>query len=176
MAKVSKLSKSLKYFITVSVIAVVALIFVVTTSAISYNSTKKAIQDIGTVSFSVSSKEKIDLAQSKYDQFQEGLGASTTFSKVNKSVGEDELLKAKTVYAEAAIRDVNSKYLLGASEEDVVSELKTIRTTIDTYFANGDYSTISNYSTLTGLEAKFGSGASAESSEPQGSAEEPEIC
>ena len=176
MAKVSKLSKSVKYFITVAVIAVVALIFVITTSAISYNSTKNAIQDIGVVSFSESSKERIDYAQSKYDQFQENLGASTTFSKVNKSVGEDALLKAKTTYAEAAIRDVNSKTLLGASEEDVLNELKTIRKTLEVYFANGDYSTISNYSTFTSLEAKYGSGESSESSEQQGSAEEPEIC
>ena len=172
-----KLSKNKLYFIIVAAIAALALILVVITSTITFNNAKQAISNIGVVSYSEKSKEKIDDAQLKFDQFQSTLGASTTFKVVNQNVGEENLQKAKTSYAEAAIRDVNNKYIAGASEDEVKAELQTIRTTIDAYFANKDYSSISNYATFTSLEIKYGAGATNESSGSEGgAAEEPEIC
>lgn len=171
-----KLSKSKIYFIVVAAIAFVALILVITTSTITYNNAKQAIANIGVVSYSEKSKEKIDDAQLKFDQFQSTLGATTTFKAVNKNVGQENLQKAKAAYSEAAIRDINNKYISGASEDEIKAELKTIRATIDVYFANKDYSLISNYSTFTSLEAKYGAGASNESSGSQEAAAEPEIC
>ena len=173
-----KLSRGKIYFIVVAVIAFVALILVITTSTITYNNAKQAIENLGVVGYSEKSKEKIDDAENKFEQFQSTLGASTTFKVVNKNVGEEKLQKAKVSYIEAAIRDVNNKVLSGATEDEIKSELQTIRGTIDVYFANKDYSLISNYATLTSLETKYGAGANAsgESGSQGGAAEEPEIC
>ena len=172
-----KLSKNKLYFIIVAAIAFLALILVITTSTITYSNAKQAIENIGVVGYSEKNKEKIDDAQYKFDQFQSTLGATTTFTSVNKNVGEENLQKAKAAYSEAAIRDVNNKYLSGASEDEIKAELKTIRETIDAYFANKDYSIISNYATFTSLESRYNAGATADNSGSQGgAAEEPEIC
>ena len=172
-----KLSKGKLYFIIVAAIAFVALVLVITTSAITYNNAKQAIENIGVVGYSEKSKEKIDDAQLKFDQFQSTFGATTTFNVVNKNVGEENLQKAKAQYSEAAIRDVNNKVLTGASEDEIKAEVKTIRDTIDAYFANKDYSLISNYATFTSLESKYNAGATSNDSGSQGgAAQEPEIC
>ncbi|MBE5763705.1 MAG: hypothetical protein E7338_05770 [Clostridiales bacterium] len=171
-----KLSRGKIYFIVVAAIALLALILVITTSSITYSNAKKAISEIGVVGYNEKSKGKIDDAKLKFDQFQTTLGASITFKVVNKKVGEENLQKAEAQYSEAAIRDVNNKYLAGAEEDEIKKELAEIRQIVDTYFANKDYSLISNYSTLTALEAKYGSQDTGASYSQQQSAEEPEIC
>ena len=173
-----KLSKNKIYFIVVAAIALLALILVITTSTITYQNAKKAIAEIGVVDYSETSKAKIDDAQLKLDQFNSTFGASTTFASVHKNLGIEDLQKAKAKYVEAAIRDVNKKYLNGVSDDEIKAQLKDIRTTVDAYFENKDYSSISNYSKLTSLETEFGGAATAggESSGSQQAAEEPEIC
>ncbi len=173
-----KLSKNKLYFIIVAAIALVALVLVITASTVSYSNAKKAINDIGFIGYNDNTKSKIDDAQHKYELFQKGIGATTTFTSINEKVGYVTLQKAKATYLEAAIRDVNDKYISGATEDAIKAELKTIRQTIDEYFANKDYSLISNYATFTSLETKYGAGASDNQSQSgsQQAAEEPEIC
>ena len=88
-----KLSKGKIYFIVVAAIAFLALILVITTSTITYSNAKQAIENIGVVGYSEKSKEKIDDAQYKFDQFQSTLGATTTFTSVEPF---DWLIFAKT--------------------------------------------------------------------------------
>ena len=172
-----KLSRNKIYFIVVAAIALLALVLVITTSTITYQNAKKAIANIGVVDYSEASKAKIDDAQLKLDQFRTTIGATTTFTSVNKKLGEEDLQKAKAKYIEAAIRDVNKNYLNGVSDAEIKAQLKEIRTTVDEYFANKDYSLISNYSKLTSLETEFGGAATGgDSSGAQEAAEEPEIC
>jgi len=172
-----KLSKLSIYFISVSVVVFIALVFVIISTSVSFVQTKDAINNIGVVAYNEKSKSQINDAQAKYETFEKGLGASITFASVEEKVGVEELTKAKAKYVEAAIRDVNTKYINGAQESDVQKELSEIRKTLDSYFANGDFSKISNYSTLTSLEAKYTSQSNASSSgNSQEGSQEIEIC
>ena len=174
-----KLSKLQIYLIATASIVVIALVLVITAVTVSFNDTRKAIINIGKVSYTEQSKEKIDAAQQKYDIFEKGLGATTTFTSVNKKVGVEVLKKAEALYVEQAIRDLNNNYLTeDVTDEEIESQAKAIRSVVDSYFKDGDYSLIANYSILQKIEAKYATASNQGTSggAQESAAEEPEIC
>ena len=169
--KTKKLPFAGKLVIIFAVLAVAFLILSIVSANYSVNRTVDAIDAIGTVEYTDTSKEKIDLALSYYNSLDAGIGLPDKITNV-------ELLNAaKLEYVRLGIKKAYLAYKNGEAEETVKQYVQDARASFDEYCATGDCDSISNYEDLIALEQKYISDAEApnNSSPSDSNTEEEEI-
>lgn len=150
----------MKKVIIVSSAAIIFLILAIVTSTYSLNIAKSAIDDIGTISLSDDSLEKIDFATEKYANLASGYGASIyLIDYINDYVDYEKLLKAQSEYTYLAIGEVITNYETSPEEyvdEYIEDDLQEVRNIIDAYYPDKNYSNIDNYEDFVKLEKLYG--------------------
>lgn len=185
-----KLSLSLKFVIVLGVLALVLFGLSIGAAFASPNRAEQAVDEIGTVTYTVESKEKIDNAIALYDDIgSKTLGESLLFSKSYLSAAKSEELseklnQAKKEYVRLAIKSAvvaeQRKYAEKYTDEDIAAFVSAAREATDEYFKD-NYDEVETYADLTALEEKYGSLITSESPEeddnsaPDNSQEEEDI-
>lgn len=172
--KVNKIPFAAKLTIALAILSVVFLGLSIISAEYSVSRTAKAIEAIGTVEFSDTSKEKIDLALSYYSALDKNLDLDKKITNV------DKLTAAEFEYIRLAIKKAYLADKNGEPEETVSGLVTQARSIFNEYCASGECVNISNYADLTALEEKYSSSENAQNnssnsgkSEPQ---EEIELC
>ena len=169
--KTKKLPFAGKLAIIFAVLAVAFLILSIVSANYSVNRTVDAIDAIGTVEYTDTSKEKIDLALSYYNSLDAGIGLPDKITNV-------ELLNAaKLEYVRLGIKRAYLADKNGEAEQTVKQYVQDARVSFDEYCTTGDCDSISNYEDLIALEQKYISDAEApnNSSPSDSNTEEEEI-
>ena len=170
-ANIKKLPFTVKLTILLAVLAVVFLILSIVSANYSVNRTVDALDAIGEVEYSETSKEKIDLALSYYTALDPNLNLS------EKIVNADKLADAKIEYVRLGIKKAYLADKNGEAEETVKQYVAEARQNFDEYCSSGDCTSISNYEDLIALEQKYTSSTETpNTTSPSGNtAEEEEI-
>lgn len=173
-SKINKLPFAVKFTIILAVLSVVFLILSIVSAKYSVSRTANAIEAIGTVEFSDTSKEKIDLALSYYTSLDKNLVLDKKITNI------DKLSDAEFEYVRLAIKKAYLADKNGEPEATVSEYVAQARNIFNEYCASGECKSISNYADLTALEEKYSPSENAqnnssgsEKSEPQ---EEIELC
>ena len=163
-----------KLAILFAILAVVFLILSIVSAKYSVSRTIDAINEIGDVEYSNTSKEKIDLALSYYNNLDAGIGLP------DKITNSEQLRAAKMEYVRLGIKKAYLADKNGEAEEGVKQYVADARASFDEYCTNGDCTSISNYEDLIALEQKYALEAetpnTSSPSENNTEAEEPELC
>lgn len=183
--KSKKLSTTWKIVIVTGALALIFFGFALGAAFASPAQAEKAVKNIGVVSYTAESKEKIDIADKYYKAVGvNGLGESKNFGAAYiKATVPAELSEtldaAKKEYVRLAIRAVDvaekRREVDRHTDEDIIELIIKARAAADAYF-KGEYDRIETYATLTSYEEKYSLSASQQQS--QGGAdseEEPEI-
>lgn len=182
--KSKKISTTWKIVIVTGALALIFFGFALGAAFASPAQAEKAVKNIGVVSYTAESKEKIDTADKYYKAVGvNGLGESKNFgaayikAKVPAELTET-LESAKKEYVRLAIRAVDvaekRREVDRHTDEDIIELIIKARAAADDYF-KGEYDRIETYATLVFYEGKYNLSASQQ---PQGgtdSEEEPEI-
>lgn len=169
-----------KLTIVLAVLAVVFLALSIASAAYSVSRTEAAIDAIGKVSFDGESREKIDLADSYFNQLDTGLRLETRIRNA------DELEAAKVEYIRLAIKTAavknQRKTAEGYTDEEIREAVAAAREALDAYGTPESFAAVENYNDLIALEEQYAetgdSGAASDeaSSAGDGEAEEIELC
>lgn len=166
----NKTASAVKLSITLIILAVVFLVLSIVSAILSVSRTVNAIGAIGTVEFSDTSKERIDLALKYYSELDSNLDLQS------KITNADELSAAKFDYVRLAIKKA---YLADKNGDEKASEYTAqARDIFNEYCSTGECKAVSNYEDLTALEEKYSAGAAenASASNTPAPAEEIELC
>lgn len=169
--KTKKLPFAGKLAIIFVVLAVAFLILSIVSANYSVNRTIDAINEIGDVEYSNTSKEKIDLALSYYNSLDAGIGLPDKITNI------EQLNTAKLEYVRLGIKKAYLADKNGEAEESIKQYVADARSSFDEYCTNGDCTSISNYEDLIALEQKYASEAETpnNSSPSDNNTEEEEI-
>lgn len=169
--KTKKLPFAGKLTIAFAVLAVVFLILSIVSANYSVNRTVDAIDAIGTVEYTATSKEKIDLALSYYNSLDAGIGLPDKITNI------EQLDAAKLEYVRLGIKKAYLADKNDEAEETVKQYVADARASFDEYCTTGDCTGISNYEDLIALEQKYKSETEApnNSSPSDSNTEEEEI-
>lgn len=165
-----KIGTTVKLLITFVALAAVFLVLSIVSANLSVSRTVNAIGAIGTVEFSDTSKERIDLALKYYAELDPNLDLQS------KITNADELSAAKFEYVRLAVKKA---YLADKSGDEKAAEYTAeARDIFDEYCSTGECRAVSNYEDLTALEEKYSAGESGKSaaSNTPAPAEEIELC
>ena len=165
-----KINTAAKFSITLAALAAVFLVLSIVSANLSVSRTVNAIGAIGTVEFSDTSKERIDLALKYYTELDPNLDLQS------KITNADELSAAKFEYVRLAIKKA---YIADKSGDVKASEYtEQARDIFNEYCSTGECKAVSNYEDLTALEEKYSAGATenAAASNTPAPAEEIELC
>lgn len=173
-SKINKLPFAVKLTIILAVLSVIFLVLSIVSAKYSVSRTANAIEAIGTVEFSDTSKEKIDLALSYYTSLDKNLDLDKKITNI------DKLSAAEFEYVRLAIKKAYLADKNGEPEDTVSEYVAQARSIFNEYCSTGECKSISNYADLTALEEKYSSSqnaqnnsAGSEKSEPH---EEIELC
>lgn len=128
----------------------------------SVTRTIHAISNIGDVTYSEESKEKLDLAVTYYNALDTNLDLKDKITNI------DEFNTAKIEYTRLAIKAAKvadaRKTAEGYSSADVQKFVAEARTIADTYLTEEQYSLVENYADLKALEADYSANGGANDS------------
>ncbi len=173
-----KLSNRSILIIVLSSFALLFLGLSIITSIININNTKKAIDKIGEVTYSIEVEEKIDNAIEKYEKLDRNIGLNKKVSNV------DALEDAKFNYVRLAIKKAivldNRKVADGITNEEITLAVNEATSKLEKYFKEDEYETITGYSDFKFLQEKYGTkkeeSNNTDSNSNQNNNEEIEIC
>ena len=172
-----KLSNRSILIIVLSSFALVFLGLSIITSIININNTKKAIDKIGEVTYSIEVEEKIDNAIEKYEKLDRNIGLNKKVSNV------DTLEDAKFNYVRLAIKKAivldNRKVADGITNEEITLAVNEATTKLEKYYKEDEYETITGYNDFKFLQEKYGTKEESNnqnSNSNQNNNEEIEIC
>ena len=182
--KQKKLSLTWKIVIVAGALALVFLGLALGAAFASPAQAESAIKNIGVVSYTAESKEKIDAAVKRYEAVgANGLSESKNFgaayikAKVPAEWGE-ALDAAKKEYVRLAIRAVDvaekRREVDHHTDEDIIELIKKARAAADDYFKD-EYDKIETYATLLLYEGKYNVSAQQPTQGGSDSEEETEI-
>ena len=182
--KQKKLSLTWKIVIVAGALALVFLGLALGAGFASPAQAESAIKNIGVVSYTAESKEKIDAAVKRYEAVgANGLSESKNFgvayikAKVPAEWGE-VLDTAKKEYVRLAIRAVDvaekRREVDHHTDEDIIELIKKARAAADDYFKD-EYDKIETYATLLLYEGKYNVSAQQPTQGGSDSEEETEI-
>lgn len=182
--KQKKLSLTWKIVIVAGALALVFLGLALGAAFASPAQAESAIKNIGVVSYTAESKEKIDAAVKRYEAVgANGLSESKNFgaayikAKVPAEWGE-VLDAAKKEYVRLAIRAVDvaekRREVDHHTDEDIIELIKKARAAADDYFKD-EYDKIETYATLLLYEGKYNVSAQQPTQGGSDSEEETEI-
>lgn len=182
--KQKKLSLAWKIVIVAGALALVFLGLALGAAFASPAQAESAIKNIGVVSYTAESKEKIDAAIKRYEAVgANGLSESKNFgaayikAKVPAEWGE-VLDAAKKEYVRLAIRAVDvaekRREVDHHTDEDIIELIKKARAAADDYFKD-EYDKIETYATLLLYEGKYNVSAQQPTQGGSDSEEETEI-
>lgn len=171
-----KLSNRSILLIVLSSFAIVFLGLSIITSVVNVNNTKKAIDKIGEVKYSIETEEKIDNAIEKYEKLDRNIGLNKRVSNVK------ELEDAKFNYVRLAIKKAivldNRKVADGITNEEISLAVNEAKEKLEKYYKENEYETITGYSEFKFLERKYGTKNESENTQNNtpSNSEEIEIC
>ena len=173
-----KLSNRSILIIVLSSFALVFLGLSIITSVVNVNKTKKAIDAIGEVKYSIETEEKIDAAIEKYEKLDRNIGLNKRISNI------DKLDSAKENYVRLAIKKAivldNRKVADGITNEEITEAVNEATLKLEKYFTEENYETITGYSDFKFLQEKYGTkkeeSNNTDSNSNQNNNEEIEIC
>lgn len=170
--KIKSFPFAVKLTIVLAVLAVVFFVLSVVSVKYSVSRTVSAIDSIGTVEFSDTSKERIDLALKYYAELDPNLDLT------EKIANAETLTDAKNEYVRLAIKKAYLADKNGEPEASVSEYVAQAREIFNEYCPSGECKKISNYADLTALEEKYSAGATenAAASNTPAPAEEIELC
>ena len=176
--KKNKLTNRTILIIALTSFAILFLSLSIITSVVKINRTKKSIDNIGEVSLSIETEEKIDQAIIYYDKLDRNIGLEKKVKNASK------LDEAKTDYVRLAIKKAivldNRKVADGITNEEITLAVNEATEKLEKYFSESSYETITGYSDFKFLQDKYGTKNEESSSNANtnnnSSSEEIEIC
>lgn len=176
--KKNKLSNRTILIIALTSFAILFLSLSIITSVVKVNRTKKSIDNIGEVSLSIETEEKIDKAIVYYDKLDRNIGLEKRVKNIST------LDDAKTNYVRLAIKKAivldNRKVADGITNEEITLAVNEAKEKLEKYFNVDSYETITGYSEFKFLQEKYGTKEEENSSNANAnnnsSSEEIEIC
>ena len=175
--KKNKLTNRTILIIVLTSFALLFLSLSIITSVVNVNRTKKSIDNIGDVSLSIETEEKIDQAIVYYDKLDRNIGLEKKVKNANA------LTEAKANYVRLAIKKAivldNRKVADGITNEEITLAVNEATSKLEKYFSESEYETITGYSEFKFLQNKYGTKTESDSSNTntnQNSNEEIEIC
>lgn len=172
-----KLSNRSILIIVLSSFAIIFLGLSIITSIVNINNTKKAIDKIGEVTYSIEVEEKIDNAIEKYEKLDRNIGLNKKVSNV------DTLEDAKFNYVRLAIKKAivldNRKVADEITNEEITLAVNEAITKLEKYYKENEYETITGYSEFKYLIEKYGTNNETNNTQnntPNSGEEEIEIC
>lgn len=173
-----KLSNRSILIIVLSTFAIIFLGLSIITSVVNVNNTKKAIDEIGEVKYSIETEEKIDNAIEKYEKLDRNIGLNKKVSNV------DTLEDAKFNYVRLAIKKAivldNRKVADEIPNEEITLAVNEATSKLEKYYKENEFETITGYSEFKFLQEKYGTkneeSNNGNSNGNQNSEEEIEIC
>ena len=176
--KKNKLSNRTILIIALTSFAILFLSLSIITSVVKVNRTKKSIDNIGEVSLSIETEEKIDKAIVYYDKLDRNIGLEKRVKNIST------LDDAKTNYVRLAIKKAivldNRKVADGITNEEITLAVNEATEKLEKYFNVDSYETITGYSEFKFLQEKYGTkneeSNNGNSNGNQNSEEEIEIC
>ena len=173
----NKLSTRSILIIVLSSFALVFLSLSIITSVVNVNRTKKSIDKIGNVNYSIETEEKIDQAIIYYEKLDRNIGLEKRVSNI------DDLENAKSNYVRLAIKKAivldNRKVADGVTNEEISVAVNEATEKLEKYFKAEEYETVTGYNEFKFLQEKYGSKkeeTNSNSNSNQDSNEEIEIC
>lgn len=175
--KKKKLPNILKLTIVLAIISIFLLIISIVTSTLNVKRTEEAINNIGNVSFDLSSEEKIDLASNYYSKLDTNINLEKNVS--NKDELDLAIYNYVRLGLKKAIVSYNRRIADNIDEETIKLYVNEAYLKLKKYYKEEAYQTIEGYSEYKALldiykeEEKENNNNTNTTPAP---AEEPEIC
>ena len=152
--KTKKLNNTAVLTIILSSVALVFLLLSIIAGKLNVDRCKKSINEIGEVTYSSETEEKIDLAQEYYDKLDRNIG-------LEKRIKNKEILdEAKFNYVRLALKKAivlnKRKIADGVTDEEISLQVNESKIKLEKYYEESEFETITGYSEFAILVEKYG--------------------
>lgn len=171
-----KLPKLLIITIILSISSVLLLIISILASVGTVKRTEKSIADIGNVTFTLETEEKIDLAQKYYSNLDSNIGLEKNVS--NKNELDDAIYNYVRLGIKKALVSYNRRIVDNISNDEIKLYVNDAYSKLKKYYKETEFETIEGYIEYKALLDiyKEEEKDNTNNNDIPAPAEEPEIC